>query len=296
MALQARGANDTLRSVQPTSAAQPDQSPQPRGVGLTALALGTLIAVYFVRSSFQFFGGPLAAFAIFEQLIQCGAFILVLILLWNYWKGQNWGRIFVLLWSFLIAARELSALIDHDANLTALMSRPLRFFQTLLAIFLLYWLNTLPVRDWFKRMSATVADLIADHLVGKLCTAVEKNGGDSGDLWRLSFEHDTELILHCPWRIVLDDNLAFASNAPVEFGDEEEEARRLLQNLRVHALRVTPRTSDLFIAFEMGIELQTWSTNPQSRQWEFVDPTLSVIADSAELNMQFKPSSKRPDD
>lgn len=224
---------------------------------------------------------------------------IALFLLWNYWKGQNWGRIFILLYSFVIATREFSALIDHNSSLTALMSQPVRFFHLLLATFLLYWLNTRPVRAWFKKMSATAADLIAEHLVGKLCIAVEKH---SGDLWRLSFEHDAELTLACPWRVVLDDNLAFASRAPTagaapvaayppaqhspEPRDEEDEMGRLLQNIRIKAVRVAPRTSDLFLTFEMGIELQTWSTDPHAHPWKFSDALVTITADAAGLTAQ----------
>ncbi len=57
------------------------------------------------------------------------------------------------------------------------MSHPLSFFQALLACFLLYWLNTRAVRAWFKKMSATAADLITEHLVNKLCTAAAKQSG-----------------------------------------------------------------------------------------------------------------------
>jgi hypothetical protein len=257
---------------------------------VTALALGALILIYFTRGLFHLFGGDLAALPIFEQLFICLCQCIELLLIWHYWKGQDLGRIFVLLWSFVIAARELSILIDRDGSLTSLMSQPIRFFHALLAIFLLYFLNTRPVRAWFKKRSATAAGLIHQQLIGKLCTAVEKDRDGSSDAWRLAFEHDAELILNCPWRIAMDDNLAFASNSAPEFPSDEEHPRRLLQNLRVKAVRVTPRTSDLFVTFEMGIELQTWSTDPcpdhTVQQWKFFDPALTVTADSLGLRSQ----------
>jgi hypothetical protein len=83
---------------------------------------------------------------------------------------------------------------------------------------------------------------------------------------------------------VLDDNLAFASNPGEELPADQEQPRQLLQNLRVKAVRLTPRTSDLFIAFEMGIELQSWTTDSRSQQWKFSDPTLTVVADAAGVN------------
>ncbi len=295
-----------MRITEPVPASQ---APRPNGVGVTALALAALVATYLTHPLLHLAGGTLAPRAIPEQLLFCIGGGAELLILWHYWRGQNWGRTFVLLWSFVVAAKDISALIDGNASLTSLMSHPLSFLRLLLAIFLLYWLNTQPVRAWFKKMSATAADLIADHLAGKLCTAVER---PSGDLWRLSFEHDTELTLACPWRIVLDDNLAFVSAAapaagaassaayppakcPPEPGDKEDEARRLLQNTRVKSVRVAPRTSDLFLTFEMGIELQTWSTNPNSQQWKFSDPLLTVTADAVNLSSQLTTPSASPD-
>jgi hypothetical protein len=244
---------------------------------------------------FHLFSGNVAAFPIVEQLFMCLGQSLELLFIWHYWKGQDSSRIFVLLWSFVIAAKELSILIDRDGNLTSLMSYPIRFFHALLAMFLLYFLNTRPVRAWFKKMSATAAGLIHQQLVGKLCTAVD---GGSGHAWHLAFEHEAELILNCPWRIVMDDNLAFVSDfsgdragSPgTEFPVDEGLPRQLLQNLRATAVRVTPRTSDLFVTFEMGLELQTWSADARTEQWKFSDPVLTVVADAAGLNPQAIPA------
>ncbi len=127
--------------------------------------------------------------------------------------------------------------------------------------------------------------------MGRLCTAVEKSVAAPNQEWRIAFEHDAELTLSCPWRIVLDDNLAFASNsfrdsAASESSADEPQPWQLLQNLRVKAVRVAPRTSDLFVSFEMGIELQSWSIDPRLQQWKFSDPTLTVIADSVGVTSQ----------
>jgi hypothetical protein len=243
-----------------------------------------LIVIYFVRGLLHFFGGTLNVFPVIEQLFRCLVFLLEVLVLWHYWKGQNFARVGVLVASFLIVARGFSNLIDHNDSFISLMSHPLSFLHTLLACFLLYWLNTRPVRAWFKKMSATSADLIAEHLVNKLCTAAAKQSGLFPGAWRLSFEHEVELTLACPWRIVLDDNLVFASDPGPEPPVDEEQPRQLLQNLRVKAVRVTPRTCDLFVTFEMGLELQTWSTDPHSQWWKFCDPTLTVVADSGGIN------------
>jgi hypothetical protein len=286
--------------------ATPVEPSRPKGVGLTALALAALTLIYFAGALLHLFGGTVTASRMVEQFLMFVGRCVVLLSIWNYWKGQNWARIFVLLWSFAFAAKDISALIDRDENLTSLMSQPVRFFHAILAIFLLYFLNTPPLRAWFKRMSATAADLIAEHLVGKLCVAVKQDtaqnhadslSDSSGDgrasTWHLAFEHDAELTLACPWRIVLDDNLAFASNASGNPVPETAESQpsQLLQNLRVKAVRLAPRTSDLFLSFEMGIELQSWSAAPQARhlhalQWKYSDPTLTVVADSEAVNPQ----------
>jgi hypothetical protein len=269
----------------PANAVEPSR---PRGVSLTALALGALTAIQFVTALLHVFREPLAAAAFSEQLLACMGRGVLLLAVWNYWQGRDWARIVVLLGSFVIAAKEISALIDRDENLVSLMSQPLRFFQAILAIFLLYFLNTRPVRAWFKKVSSTAADLIADHLAGRLCTAVTSSGAAPRQEWRLAFEHDAELTLHCPWRIVLDDNLAFASNSSsnTESPPIPQQPAQLLENLRVKAVLVAPRTSDLFISFEMGIELQSWSIDPKATQWQFSDPTLTVVATSVGIQSQ----------
>lgn len=219
---------------------------------------------------------------------------LELFIIRSYWKGEDWARVLVLIASFLLAVDAVSTLFEHDGSLVVAMSHPVLFFRFALVVFLLYWLNTRPLREWFKQSPPTAADLIHQHLAGKLCTAIEKQTEGSGDAWHLAFEHGTELILHCPWRIAMDDNLAFATNSDVPV--DPETPRQLLQNLRVKAVRVTPRTSDLFVTFEMGIELQTWSTDPQPQQWKFSDPTLTVIADSIGLNSHIIASDVSPPD
>jgi len=266
--------------------------------------LSAPIAIGAVTALFQFFSGAPTPLAILDHLFKFLAGVVALFCTWHYWKGQNWGRIFVLLGSFVIVAREISALIDHDVTLLTLMSSPVQFLRAILAAFLLYWLNTAPVRAWFNRMSATTADLIANHLVGKLCTGVSEDvdshvSGRVAELadrpiqgLRLIFEHDTTLALHCPFRIVVDDNLAFVTPAPltaipplprVPPPNDAQEIAGLLQNLRVRAVRVTPRTSDLFLTFEMGIELQTWSSDPDAHDWQFCSPALTVTAKASKL-------------
>jgi hypothetical protein len=308
--------------VQPPapSAAEPAR---PRGVGLTALALGALLAFYVVQSLLQLTRGTPAARPAFEPLLLCGARAVELLLVWQYWKGRDVARLFVLLWSLLIVAQAVAYLADHNLDPAALMSRPVDFLQALLALFLLYWLNTPRLRAWFKKISATTADLIAPHLVGRLCTALEldPSATNSHPAWRLAFEHSAELTLTCPFRIVLDDNLAFAYAPAADSGasshtdasipvpspsTDPDDARRLLQNLRVTAVRLAPHTSDLFLTFEMGIQLQTWSYAPAAGSaadsfspaplWSFSGPGITVTARADGLTSQLAAASAEAND
>ncbi len=330
--------------VQPPapSAAEPAR---PQGVGLTALALGALLAFYLVQSLLRLTRETHAARPAFQPLLLCGARAVELLLVWQYWKGRDVARIFFLLWSLLAAARAIAYLADHNLDPAALMSRPLDFLQALLALFLLYWLNTPRLRAWFKKISATAADLIAPRLVGRLCTTVDfdLSAANSHPAWRLAFEHGSELILTCPFRIVLDDNLAFAhapaagsAHAPAADSGalpvtpplpdasipvpnpstDPDDARRLLQNLRVTAVRLAPHTSDLFLAFEMGIQLQTWSHAPAAGSgalpdpapatgtaasspaplWSFSSPGLTVTARADGLTSQLAAASAEAND
>jgi hypothetical protein len=275
------------------------ESSPPKGVALTALAMGALAVPAAATVAAQFHTHSLLGFG-YGGLALAVAWYTV----WSYWKGYHWARVVVLIASFVIVTGETSKIFDRDANLIELMSHPVLFLRFALAAFLLYWLNTRPLRIWFKN-APTAADLISQSLEGRLCTAVERSGAAPNDAWRLAFEHDAELTLNCPWRIVLDDNLAFASHsssttqapateAPLTAPSTEapinaQQPSQLLENLRVKAVRLAPRTSDLFISFEMGIELQSWSTDPpipNAQQWKFSDPALVVIADSVGVKPQ----------
>lgn len=258
--------------------ADPVEPSRPKGVSLTALAMVALAIPSARTLASQFHSQGLLGF-------YYGGLFLVfaLYIAWSYWKGYHWARVLVLVACFVIVAGGISEIFERG-DIVVLMSHPALFLRFVLAAFLLYWLNTPPLRAWFKN-ATTAADLMGQRLAGRLCTAVEKSGAAPNQEWRLAFEHDAELTLNCPWRIVLDDNLAFASNTPggtaaSESASDEPQPWQLLQNLRVKAVRVTPRTSDLFVSFEMGIELQSWSIDPRLLQWKFCDPALTVIADS----------------
>src|SRR4029077_17322656 len=65
------------------------------------------------------------------------------IVIWFYWKGRNWARILVLLAS-LISLYNL-----RDWNHGGAMARIMIGTEAILAVFLLYWLNTRPIRAFF---------------------------------------------------------------------------------------------------------------------------------------------------
>ena len=192
-----------------------DNSEQPRGVGLSALALLALLVGSLLRELLELYRTISAAPSASRgatgfELLQIGSlFGIGALCIWHYWQGRSWARLLVLLWSFASVARALSFLSEHNLDPAALMARPLSFFQAVLGAVLLYWLNTSKVRAWYRKSSVHAGDLIADRLRGRLCTGVELD--PNAGIWHLHFEHDAGLILRCPWRIVLDDNLAFAA-------------------------------------------------------------------------------------
>jgi hypothetical protein len=299
-------------------------------VRVLALVLVGLLAIGLIRQLFELWrGGPAGVPAVsFTLGLICG-YALSGFCLWQLWRGQNWARLLVLAWAAVTTARALALLADHALDPAALMARPLTFFESIVAVFLLYWLNTAAVRRRFRRPGDRTA-LLDESLVGRLCTGVDFVEGDGDSAWRLSFEHGAEVVLHCPWRIVLDNNLAFAftrvgagealsrgvESSPADLAgasvydpepnpvpDSPDEARRLLKNLRVTALRIPSHSSDLVVSFEMGIELQTWAPTAPSRAipgepaslplWQYIDSNLTVTADRTEVK-QTLPHSSHP--
>jgi len=74
------------------------------------------------------------------------------IVIWFYWKGRNWARILVL------PASLISLYNLRDWNHGGAMARIMIGTEAILAVFLLYWLNTRPIRAFFtnqpeKRLS-----------------------------------------------------------------------------------------------------------------------------------------------
>jgi hypothetical protein len=80
----------------------------------------------------------LVTFIVFTVFIVIGYLVI-----WFYWKGRNWARILVLLASLLCLYN-----LRHW-NHSGLLERLMVGAEAMLAIFLLYWLNTRKVREFF---------------------------------------------------------------------------------------------------------------------------------------------------
>jgi hypothetical protein len=81
------------------------------------------------------------------KLVFAGFTITILIgyvVVWFYWRGKNWARILVLLTSLLCFYNLRSWTGD------ALPARIMSSSEAWLAVFLVYWLNTRTVREFFR--------------------------------------------------------------------------------------------------------------------------------------------------
>ena len=95
----------------------------------------------------------LCGYAFFDPSIGYQAIQLILltiiigisyIVLWHYWLGKNWARILVLITS-------IAALINlGDIQQNNLYAQAIIASEAILAVFLLYWLNTNKIKSFFK--------------------------------------------------------------------------------------------------------------------------------------------------
>jgi hypothetical protein len=68
---------------------------------------------------------------------------------WFYWRGRNWARISVMLCSMLAIVNVL-AWNSAKPGTIALPRHAMIASDAVLGAFLLYWLNTPPIRNWFR--------------------------------------------------------------------------------------------------------------------------------------------------
>jgi hypothetical protein len=80
-----------------------------------------------------------------EALVCTPIVIISFIVLWYYWLGKNWARILVMLTSIVVLINLL------EFGKASLGKRVLLSGEAVLAVFLLYWLNTKRVVEYFKK-------------------------------------------------------------------------------------------------------------------------------------------------
>ena len=73
------------------------------------------------------------------------AFIVVgYVVIWFYWKGQNWARVLILLTS-LLCLYNLRYFLH-----SGIIKKTMIGAEALIAVFLLFWLNSQPVKSYFR--------------------------------------------------------------------------------------------------------------------------------------------------
>jgi hypothetical protein len=119
-----------------------DAMPRPNSISLTAILMGLLITTGLVLIVAH---TRLHVRAVFLALL-VAIFGLSYFVIWSYWRGRNWARIAVLAWS-VVSALDLITLAGHHPAKNPLIVE----IWGLLGIFLIYWLNTRPIRQFFTR-------------------------------------------------------------------------------------------------------------------------------------------------
>jgi hypothetical protein len=125
-----------------------DAYQRPKGLKATAVLMS-------ITNAFGWFivdwSRPYAitTFCLFTIIIMAGYFVI-----WLYWEGHNWARILVLLTCVLCLYN--LRYFSHGRMVVRLMIGS----EALLAVFLLFWLNTPKVKAFFRapEKSASTAD------------------------------------------------------------------------------------------------------------------------------------------
>jgi hypothetical protein len=110
---------------------------RPRGLKETAVAMSITNALGWAIIDWSNRRAQLV-FIVFTVFILTGY-----VVIWFYWKGQNWARMLVLLTSLLCLYNL------HFWNHVAPLERIMIGTEAVMAIFLLYWLNTRKVKAFF---------------------------------------------------------------------------------------------------------------------------------------------------
>lgn len=126
-----------------------EQTPRinkPRPSGLSVI---TFVMCVFNLSAYLFTLpdlGPLTFQLLFITVMIVPSFVI----LWFFWNGYNWARILVLLTSVLALANLALANLLSLGN-SSNMQKAVILAEAALGIFLLYWLNTKLLRNYFKQ-------------------------------------------------------------------------------------------------------------------------------------------------
>lgn len=116
--------------------------PRPNSISLTAIMMGLLITTGLVmivaHTQLQI---RAAMLALTVTIFGVGYWVV-----WSYWNGRNWARMAVLAWSVLSVLDLITLAGHHPAKNPLLVA-----IWGLLGMFLLYWLNTRPIRQFFTQ-------------------------------------------------------------------------------------------------------------------------------------------------
>ena len=112
--------------------------PRPRGLTETSVLMSLTNALGWLIVDWS---KPHAAtvFYVFTVFIVVGY-----VVIWFYWKGRNWARILVLLTS-LLCLYNLRRFLHSGVIMQVMIGT-----EALLAVFLLFWLNSEPVKSYFR--------------------------------------------------------------------------------------------------------------------------------------------------
>ncbi len=116
---------------------------KPRGLRELTLLMCALNLTVFLWADGSTLGSRGADIALYASI---GA--ISFLVLWFFWRGRNWARILVLITSVLGVLGLLTLLEE------TLLQRVVTMIDAVLSVFLLYWLNTRPVKEYFKPVQA----------------------------------------------------------------------------------------------------------------------------------------------
>jgi len=123
---------------------------RPKGLQLTAWIMVALVVAGWLRANYWPPHNQPAHLHTFTIALLLVVRITAFICIFYYGQGRNWARIAVLLTS-VVAILGLVGLRHEDFP-----GQIIGAAMGLLGAFFLYWLNTRPVREFFKRGRATV--------------------------------------------------------------------------------------------------------------------------------------------